>query len=129
MQNYENDPLHPIGVGDYPKLFDYVLSATGLVYFNKLKRDYFLQKNQTLDECNKLRLLYVYYATANKNIQEISMWQKICIALDEKGIMEKEMFSSKNDLIKNGVVVKNPEYEEGLYKRHIDFIRNPKNHR
>ena len=45
MQNNETDPLHPIKFDDSPKLFDFVLTTTGLSYFQKLKRKYFLQKN------------------------------------------------------------------------------------
>ncbi len=99
------------------------LTANGLVYFNALKRNYFLRKKLTLDEHNKLRLLYVYYATANRNVEEVLMWQKICISLEEQGIFEKNMFASKEDLIQQSLIIKNPEYEEGLYKTHIDFIK------
>jgi hypothetical protein len=123
MQNSEEDPLHPIKLEDYPKLFDFVLTTTGLSYFQELKRKYFLRKNLTLDEYNKLRLLYVYYATGNRNIEEVSMWQKICISLDEQRIFEKNMFSSKEDLIQQSLIIKNPEYVEGLYKTHIDYIK------
>jgi hypothetical protein len=123
MQNSEEDPLHPITLEDYPKLFDFVLTTTGLSYFQELKRKYFLRKNLTLDEYNKLRLLYVYYATGNRNIEEVSMWQKICISLDEQRIFEKNMFSSKEDLIQQSLIIKNPEYVEGLYKTHIDYIK------
>ena len=98
--NKEKDPLYPISLSNYPKLFDFVLTAKGLIYFNQLKRKYFLQQEMTLDEYNKLRLMYVYYATANKNVDEVSMWQKICISLDEKGIFEKNMYLSKEDLKK-----------------------------
>jgi len=126
MPNYEKDPLYPIKISDYPKLFDYVLTAKGLVYFNSLKRLYFLQKDLTQDEYNKLRLLYVYYSTANKNIQEVSMWQKICLSLEEKKILEKNMYLSKEDLIEKSLIVKNPQYLPGLYKIHIDFIKNQK---
>ena len=124
MQNNEEDPLHPIMLDDYPKLFDYVLTSKGLIFFNTLKRKYFLQQEMTQDECNKLRLLYVYYATANKNIQEVSMWQKICIALDGKKIFEKNMYASKEDLIEQSMIIQNPYYQQGIYKKHIDFIKN-----
>lgn len=120
----EEDPLHPIIIEDYPKLFDYVLTAKGLVYFNKLKRNYFLQKKLTIDEYNKLRLLYIYYSTANKNTKEVSMWKKICASLDEKGIFEKNMYLSKKDLISQELIIENPEYVEGIYKLHIDFLKN-----
>ena len=123
MQIREDDPLHPIKINDYPKLFDFVLTSNGLIYFQELKRKYFLQKNLTLDEYNKLRLLYIYYASANRNVVEVSMWQKLCISLDEKGIIEKNMFSSKQDLIHQSLIIKNPQYFEGLYKTHIDFIK------
>jgi len=126
MLNNEEDPLHPILIDDYPKLFDYVLTSKGLIFFNSLKRKYFLQQKLTQDEYNKLRLLYVYYATANKNIPEVSMWQKICIALDEKNIFEKNMHASKEDLITQSMIMKNPYYQQGLYKIHIDFIKNTK---
>lgn len=122
--HHEKDPLCPIEVEDYPKLFDYVLTAKGLVYFNKLKRRYFLQKQMTEDEYNKLRLLYIYYSTANKNIEEVAMWKKICASLDEQGIIEKNMYLSKNDLINQELIFANPQYSEGLYKKHIDFLKN-----
>ena len=121
--NNEKDPLHPISLPNYPKLIDFVLTAKGLLYFNELKRKYLLQKDMTLDEYNKLRLMYVYYATANKNTEEVSMWQKICQSLDEKGIFEKNMFTSKEDLINQELITKNPDYVPGLYKTHIDFIK------
>ena len=87
MEINENDPFHPIKLDDYPKLFDFVLTAKRLIYFHELKRLYFLRKNLTLDELNKLRLLYIYYATANRNIPEVSMWQKICASLDQQGVL------------------------------------------
>lgn len=123
MQNSEEDPLHPIKLDDYPKLFDFVLTTQGLRYFQELKRKYFLRKKLTLDEYNKLRLLYVYYATGNRNIKEVSMWQKMCINLDEQRIFEKNMYASKEDLIQQSLIIENPEYVEGLYKTHIDFIK------
>ena len=123
MQNNEDDPLYPIKLDDYPKLFDFVLTTTGLSFFQELKRKYFLRKNLTTDEYNKLRLLYIYYATDNKNAEEVSMYQKICVDLDEKGIFEKNMFASKEDLIKKFLIIENPGYVEGLYKKHIDFIK------
>ena len=123
MQNSEEDPLHPIKLDDYPKLFDFVLTIKGLSYFQELKRRYFLRKKLTLDECNKLRLLYVYYATDNRNIKEVSMWQKMCINLDEQRIFEKNMHASKEDLIQQSLIIENSEYVEGLYKTHIDFIK------
>lgn len=124
MYDSERDPLHPIKIQDFPKLFDYIPTAKGLMYFNKLKRSYFLQKNLMRDEYNKLRLLYIYYATSNKNIEEVAMWKKICASLDEKGITENGMFQSKQDLIDQKLIVKNPNYCEGLFKIHIDFVKN-----
>ena len=97
MPNSENDPFYPIKINDYPKLFDYVVTAEGLIYFEKLKRKYFLQKKLTLDEYNKLRLLYVYYASANRNAGEVSMWQKLCTSLDEQGFTEKICFHQNKD--------------------------------
>ena len=123
MQYQEDDPLHPIKLDDYPKLFDFVLTTNGLKYFSELKRKYFLRKNLTIDECNKLRLLYVYYATDNKNVEEVSMWKKICINLDGQRIFEKNMLASKEDLIHQSLIMENPHYVEGLYKTHIDFIK------
>lgn len=124
MQSKEENPLHPIKLDDYPKLFDFVLTVDGLRYFQELKRKYFLRRNLTIDEFNKLRLLYVYYSTANKNVEEVAMWQKICITLDEQGIFEKNMFASKENLIHKSLIIKNPEYIEGLYKTYIDYIKN-----
>ena len=120
--NSEN-PLYPIDIEDYPKLFDYVLTSDGLVYFQTLKRNYVLGKEMTLDEYNKLRLLYVYYATANRNAKEVFAWQDICITLDDKGIFEKDMFQSKEDLKNKLLVVPNPNYQSGLYRKYTEFVK------
>ena len=118
-----NNPLPPIDIDDYPKLFDYVLTSQGLMYFHILKRNYVLGRDMTLDEYNKLRLLYVYYATANKNSKEVSFWQDICVALDDKGIFEKDMYKSKEDLKNKLLIVENPHYLPGLYKKYVDFVK------
>lgn len=124
MQTDQKNPLFPIDVDDYPKLFDYVLTATGLAYFQTLKRNYILGREMSSDEYNKLRLLYVYYATANKNPKEVFTWQDICVALDEKGIFEKQMYQSKEDLKDKLLIIENPMYQSGLYRIYTDYIKN-----
>ncbi len=121
------NPLFPIPLDDYPKLFDYVLSANGLVYFHKLKRDYVLGTKLNLDEYNKLRLLHVYYATANRNSGEVSAWQDICKTLDDQGIFEKHMYQSKEDLKNRSLIVVNPDYQSGLYRKHVEFVKENMN--
>ena len=118
------NPLYPIDIDDYPKLFDYVLTADGLVYFQSLKRNYVLGKPLVQDEYNKLRLLYVYYATANRNTSEVYAWQDLCVTLDNQGIIEKEMFQSKEDLKKQRLITENPDYVSGLYRRYTEFVKN-----
>lgn len=54
---------------------------------------------------------------------EVTMWQKICASLDQQGVLEKNMLASKENLIQRSLIIKNPEYIEGLYKTHIDFIK------
>ena len=115
--------LYPIEIDDYPKLFDYVLSAQGLVYFHSLKRNYILGKELSLDEYNKLRLLYVYYATANRNFQEVFAWQDICMTLDNRGIFEKDMYQSKEGLKKKLLITVNPQYCPGLYRKYIEYVK------
>lgn len=124
---YPNNPLHPTDIDDYPKLFDYVLTAKGLMYFQSLKRNYILGRDMTLDDYNKLRLLYVYYATANRNPEEVFAWQDICITLDNKGIFEKGMFKSKEDLKNESLIVDNPNYQSGLYRKYIEFVKENMN--
>tara|TARA_B100001964_G_scaffold83236_1_gene93993 strand:- start:5821 stop:6210 length:390 start_codon:yes stop_codon:yes gene_type:complete len=120
----KTNPLLPIEINDYPKLFDYVLTAQGLVYFQTLKRNYILGKEMTLDEYNKLRLMYVYYSTANRNIAEVQTWQDVCITLDDRGIFEKNMYQSKEDLKNKFMITKNPRYAPGLYRLHVEFVKN-----
>ena len=121
-----DNPLYPILIDDYPCLFDYVLTVQGLKYFHNLKRNYLLGKEMTLDEYNKLRLLYVYYATANKNSKEVLAWQDICITLDDKGIFEKNMFYSKEDLKEKKLITKNPDYQSGLYRQYVQYVKENK---
>ena len=123
MFSSEN-PLFPIDLDDYPKLFDYVLTADGLKHYQNLKRQYVLGKDLSLDNYNKLRLLSVYYATANRNAKEVSFWQDLCVALDGKGIFEKNMFHSKEDLINKSLIIKNPLYKSGLYRKHTEYVKN-----
>ena len=49
----------------------------------------------TLDEYNKLRLLYVYYATANRNAHEVFAWQDICILLMIEEFLKKTCINQK----------------------------------
>ena len=123
----KTNPLHPIEIDDYPKLFDYVLTAKGLEYFHSLKRNYILGKEMSLDEYNKLRLLYVYYATANRNSKEVTAWQDICITLDEKGIFEKNMYQSKEDLKNKSLIIENPQYQSGLYRKYTEYVKENMN--
>ena len=51
------------------------------------------------------------------------MMQKICLSLDEQGINEKNMYLSKEQLIKQFLIIKNPIYVPGIYKNHIDFTK------
>jgi len=124
---HAKNPLYPIDIDDYPKLFDYVLSAQGLVYFHSLKRNYILGKELSLDEYNKLKLLYVYYATANRNPREVSAWQDICMALDDRGISERWMYQSKEDLEDKLLILVNPKYQSGLYRKYIEYVKENRN--
>ena len=126
MQHAKN-PLYPIEIDDYPKLFDYVLSAQGLVYFHSLKRNYILGKELSLDEYNKIRLLYVYYATANRNSKEVFAWQDICMTLDKRGIFERDMYQSKEDLKDKLLILVNPEYQSGLYRKYVEYVKEKMN--
>lgn len=118
------NPLFPIKLDDYPKLFDYVLTADGLKYYQSLKRKYVLGKDLSLDDYNKLRLLCIYYATANRNIEEVSFWQDLCVTLDSNGIFEKNMFQSKEDFMNKSLITKNPSYQPGLYRKHTEYVKN-----
>ena len=124
MVSKRNNPLYPIEVNDYPKLFDYVLTKDGLIYFHSLKRNYLLGKELSQDECNKIRLLYVYYATANRNPDGVFAWQDLCLTLDNMGIIEKDMFQSKESLKKNNLIIENPNYQSGLYRKYTEYVRN-----
>ena len=127
MLHDQKNPLYPIEVDEYQKLFDYVLSKNGLIYFQILKRNYVLGKDMSLDEYNKLRLMYVYYVTANRNPQEVSVWQDICIVLDDKGIFEKDIYRSKEDLKNKSLIIKNPHYESGLYRKYVEYVKDTMN--
>ena len=105
---------------DYSKLLDYFLTVDGLVYFQTLKGNYILGKELALDDYNKLRLYA--YATANKNPKGMLAWQDICITLGDKGIYEKDMFQSK-DLKKTKLIAEDPQYNSGLYRKYIEYVK------
>jgi len=126
---HAKNPLCPIEIDDYPKLSDYVLSVQGLLCFHSLKRNYVLGKELSLDEYNKLRLLYVCYATANRNFKEVFAWQDVCMTLNKRGIFERDMYQSKEDLKDKLLILANPEYQSGLYGKYVEYVKenmNPK---
>ncbi|NIP62441.1 MAG: hypothetical protein GWN01_16835 [Nitrosopumilaceae archaeon] len=125
MENKEN-PFFPITIDDYPKIFDYALSPTGLIYFQKLRRSFILGNDLNLDEYNKLRLLHIYYATTNRQVEEVYNWQEMCVRLERFGIPEKDVQNSKKDLIKKDLIVKNPYYKPGFYRKYIEFVNQNK---
>ena len=124
MLDLHHNPLYPIKIDDYPSLFDYVLTADGLVFFYDLRQQHLKGKSLSLDEYNKLRLLYIYYATANRNSKEVSHWQELCASLDAQGISEQNMLHSKGDMIKKLLITRNPNYQSGLYRKHIEYLKN-----
>ncbi|MDH3191545.1 MAG: hypothetical protein OEM18_02510 [Nitrosopumilus sp.] len=95
-----------------------------MLFFSKTTVKAHYGKNLNLYEYNKLRLLYVYYATANRNPKQVSAWQELCVALYSEGIFEKIMFDSKKDLIKKSLIIKKPNYQSELYRKHIEDIKN-----
>ena len=94
---------------------------------NQLKRNYVLGRKLNVDEYNKIRLLHIYYATANRNSKEVSAWQDMCKTLDDKGIFEKNMYQSKEDLKNKSLILINPQYQSGLYRKHIEFVKENMN--
>ena len=124
MLDLHHNPLYPIKTDEYPSLFDYVLTADGLIFFYDLRQKYLQGKSLSIDEYNKLRLLYIYYATANRNSKEVSSWQELCVLLDAQGIPEQNMLQSKEDMIKKLLITKNPNYQSGLYRKHIDYVKS-----
>ena len=122
--NNNTDPFYPISVDDYPKLFDYVLTRDGLIFFHDLKRDFILGRSLSQDDYNKLRLLQIYYATNNRNTQEVQKWKEMCMDLEDRGIPETGMYVSKKSLIDDNLVILNPQYVQGLYAKHIEYAKN-----
>lgn len=45
------------------------------------------------------------------NPKEVFTWQDICVTLDEKGIFEKQMYPSKEDLKDKLLIIENPMYQ------------------
>jgi hypothetical protein len=71
----------------------------------------------------------VYYATANRNFKEVFAWQDICMTLDDRGIFERDMYQSKEDLKDKLLILVNPEYQSGLYRKYVEYVKenmNPK---
>ncbi|MDH3856261.1 MAG: hypothetical protein OES27_09100, partial [Nitrosopumilus sp.] len=61
--------------------------------------------------------------------QEVFAWQDICMTLDDRGIFEKDMYQSKEDLKDKLLILVNPEYPSGLYRKYVEYVKenmNPK---
>ncbi|WP_246271035.1 hypothetical protein [Nitrosopumilus cobalaminigenes] len=69
----------------------------------------------------------MYYATANRNPKDVFAWQDICITLDDQGIFEKDMFLSKEDLKNKLLIIENPNYQSGLYRKYTEFVKENMN--
>ena len=53
--------------------------------------------------------------------------QDLCITLDNQGIIEKEMFQSKEDLKSKKLIIENPHYVSGLYRKYTEFVKDNMN--
>ena len=54
---------------------------------------------------------------------------RYCITLDDQGIFEKDMYQSKEHLKNKLLIVVNPEYQSGLYRKYVKYVKenmNPK---
>lgn len=57
-------------------------------------------------------------------IQKKFLHGKSFVYSDNQGIFERHMYESKEELIKKSLIVKNPLYQSGLYRKYTEFVKN-----
>jgi len=116
MTKIEENPYYPVGIEDYPKLFDFQLTSKGFIYFERLKKEW--STGELSDkECLYLGMLHLAYATAMKNVKECKNWQAYMFLIGEK--VDLDNSEIKITLIQMGCIEDNPDYNPKLYKSHL----------
>lgn len=116
MAKIEENPYYPVSISQYPDMFDFELTKKGLVYFERLKKEW--SEGELSDrECLYLGMLHLAYATAMKSIKECKNWQAYMFLIGEK--IDLECSDTKTELKQMGCITDNPNYNPKLYKSHL----------
>ena len=112
------NPYYPVPIEEYPRLFDFEITPNGLVYFERLKKEWSLEEGDISDsECLYLGMLHLAYAISKKDVKECHNWQAFMFLVGKR--LDLEDFKTKDNLKQMGCIIDNPEYNPKLYKSHL----------
>lgn len=117
MMKIQSNPYYPVPIDQYSELFDFVLTQNGMIYFERLKKEYDEGNDLSEDEKLYLSTLHLAYATMKKSVKECHEWQAYMFLIGEEVNIDKS--GIKENLKSMNCIADNPNYNPKLYKSHI----------
>ena len=115
ISKMDENPYYPVPVSEYTSLFDFRLTSDGLVYFDRLRKEW-NEKDLPEKETLFLGLLHLAYAVGIKSVKECKNWQAYIFLA---GDVDHEAPGIKTTLRQLGCIEENPDYNPKLFKSHI----------
>lgn len=117
MKKILDNPYYPVDLSDYPNLFDFSITENGIVYLNRLRKEYNDGNELSEDEYLYLSMLNLGYAVLKKSVEECHSWQEYLYNIGDKVNLDKT--GIKERLMQMGCITENPSYNPKLYKSHL----------
>lgn len=113
----EKNPYYPVEPSDYPRMFDFAITKSGMIYFESLRRE--LDSTGDLSDTKHLHLsvLYLAQAASMRSPAECKKWQVYMFLVGKT--TDKYTPEIKADLMLMGCIEDNPRYDSKMYKRHL----------
>lgn len=131
MTDYYNlflpNPFYPVQIEDYPKLKNLIITTTGLIYFNELKRRFTMGEKLSYEELHAYEVLCLFHGLANRSPEVIHEWEDISLRIRKEN-PDFHNFKPKQKLTKLGYLMKNEEYDPELYSMHREWQKKSLEH-
>ena len=111
------NPYYPVSVDNYPRLFDFEITSNGIIYFERLKKEWSSEDEISEKQCMYLSMLHLAYAVSKKDVKECHNWQAFMFLIEKR--IDLEDCNIKETLKQMGCIRDNPNYNPKLYKSHI----------
>ncbi len=121
MEKLDRNPYHPVRLRDYPRIFNFKITRSGIVYFERLQKELELGNELSDRENLYLGMLHLGYAMSASSPEECKKWQAFMFVIGDNA--DAEVPDIENTLAQMGCIEENPQYNPKLYKAHLAWKR------